>query len=580
MNERLLEPLKYYETTGRAEHERNVTEYFDSLLLKSNLNESENRATAKAYRAEMATVEKLRDKISRRKTLRVFVIIFIVVAVICALVGTYQLFQDNLGWGLGLLLGGILVTVLCIVWLKTKINPDIKHTSERLERHLKKAGELLSQAEAQMAPLNALFDNTDTLRLIEKTMPEFDFDENFTVPNQAFFKQNHDFEGAWDENRSVVDTLSGRFSGNPFLIADNLVHRMGVETYHGTLVISWTETYRDSEGRTHTRHRTQTLYASVTKPKPFYSYHKRLYYGCQAAPDLSFSREPKHSERLSEKERERAVRKGLKKLKKKTEKATKKGGRFQEMANAEFDVLFGAHDRDHEVQFRLMYTPLAQCNTVDLLTSTTGYGDDFNWQKCRRLNILSSEHAQTWDMDTSPAKYYSYDVDIARRNFVAFNMEYFKSVFFDFAPLISVPVYQETPCASLEPLEEYDSHYTAYEHEVIANAIGREKFAHHQTATEVILKTGFLGKEGDYDRVSVTAYSYVAQHRVDFVPTFGGDGRMHAVPVPWVEYLPVENTVEMKVCSAPVSMLEYRKVSGEEKYNGAAFFHGMAGRIL
>ena len=45
----------------------------------------------------------------------------------------------------------------------------------------------------------------------------------------------------------------------------------------------------------------------------------------------------------------------------------KNGGQFQEMANSEFDVLFGANDRDHEVQFRLMYTPLAQRNTVDLI---------------------------------------------------------------------------------------------------------------------------------------------------------------------------------------------------------------------
>ena len=38
MNERLLEPLKYYETEGRATHEQNANAYFDNLVSKSGIN--------------------------------------------------------------------------------------------------------------------------------------------------------------------------------------------------------------------------------------------------------------------------------------------------------------------------------------------------------------------------------------------------------------------------------------------------------------------------------------------------------------------------------------------------------------
>lgn len=43
----------------------------------------------------------------------------------------------------------------------------------------------------------------------------------------------------------------------------------------------------------------------------------------------------------------------------------------------------------------------------------------------------------------------------------------------------------------------------------------------------------------------MTAYSFDAIDRVDYVSVYGGDGRSHAVPVPWVEYVPVERTSEM-----------------------------------
>ena len=115
----------------------------------------------------------------------------------------------------------------------------------------------------------------------------------------------------------------------------------------------------------------------------------------------------------------------------------------------------------------------------------------------------------------------------------------------------------------------------------MANAMGAERFAHPQTATEVILKTRLLEKEGDNDRVSVTALSFAAENREDFIPVLGGDGRMHAVPVPWVEYIPVENSGEISIRRVPASMLECQKLRHEGKISAEEiFFHGMAGRVI
>ena len=217
------------------------------------------------------------------------------------------------------------------------------------------------------------------------------------------------------------------------------------------------------------------------------------------------------------------------------------------MTNTEFDVLFNATNRDNEVQFRVMYTPLAQNNPVDLITDQVNYGDDFKFEKIKRLNVITSEHAQKWDMNVSASQYYSYSVDDAKNKFITFNQEFFKSVFFDFAPLMAVPAYLEEPCASLEEIEDYDTNYTYYEHEVMANAIGDNAFMHEDTVTPCILKTSYLGKDGSIDTINVTAKSFYSVERVEFVSVFGGDGRMHAVPVPWLEYIPISKDSSMQI---------------------------------
>ena len=64
------------------------------------------------------------------------------------------------------------------------------------------------------------------------------------------------------------------------------------------------------------------------------------------------------------------------------------------MANRAFEVLFHAVDRDHPIQFRLLFTPLAQEQTVKLLRDREiGYGDDFAFRKSRMMNRSASEKA-------------------------------------------------------------------------------------------------------------------------------------------------------------------------------------------
>lgn len=550
MDQLILEPLKYYNDYAKERHKENLNARFDELVSESKIDVEANRATVKRYDDEMAKVLREDSRLRKYKLGFGLLITLGIIGIITLIVGIYYTGKAPT-LGIGLISGGGVSIFVGFFIAFRVIRRRMREIEKTKAVYAARAAEIKAEAEAQMAPLNRLFSGLDTLKIIEKTMPEVKFDVTYGCSRERELIDKYDYIDMTDEDTSVTDMLSGTLFGNPFLFERYKSFGMGMHTYVGTKTIFWTETYRDSNGNLRQRTRSQVLTATLVKPKPMYHVSTHLGYGSQAAPDLSFSRTESDSDELSEKALAKRIKAGEKKLRRHAEKSAKGGGDFQEMANSEFEVLFGAKNRDHEVQFRLMYTPLAQNNTTDLLRSKDGYGDDFNFIKQGRFNIIKSIHAQGWNMDLSPMRYRSHSVDLSREAYLSFNENYFKSVFFDFAPLMAVPAYQAPPVDSMEkPTENYFSNFTSYEHEALANAIGERVFAHERTATDAILKTSLISSSAGEDRVAVTAYSFAAENRLDFVPTLGGDRRMHLVPVPWIEYIPIKRASEMIVKTA------------------------------
>lgn len=573
MRELSLEPLKFYTGYAKDRHRTLAEEHFESLVRASGIDVGQNRSTVKKYDAECEKIKKLDAKI---KLLKVFFWILIVIGSIGALILLLgiNLLAEGSDEGGGMVIGGSVSSFIGFLISFAVIRPRIKSAEAMKQKHMSTADGLFREALAQMAPLNALFDDQTTHRLIEKTMPEVKFDRLYSNDAERLLIEDFDYLDMTDDNTSVLNALSGTLFENPFLFERYMSHEMGTHTYHGTLVIRWTERRRDGNGRTVTTTRTQTLHASVVKPKPYYFVRTHLGFGSQSAPDLSFTRGESDTDELSDRALARRIKQGEKKLLKKARDAVTRGGSFQEMTNSEFDVLFGATDRDHEVQFRLLFTPLAQNNTVDLLRSKDGFGDDFSFIKRGKFNIVKSKHSESWDMNISAERYCSHSVDISKKTFISFNEEYFKSVFFDLAPIMAIPAYREGPVASMKDPKPYIGCYNQYEHEALANAIGEAAFAHEASATRAILKTSMLEKMGDVDRVSVIASSYRAVNRIDYVPVFGGDGRTHLVPVPWVEYVPVCKSSEMLVKSLGHTDKELRDKGAGLPKRGA-YLHGI-----
>lgn len=509
----IFNPLEEYEKNFKSLHLEKTKELLENLVKQSNIDIEENRKTIKEIE-ETENIKKTKKK--------------------------------KLGWWKFLRVI-LFITLILIPLAIIKINPIIKGIKNDIEELARTKVKLQELATSQMKPLNRLFDKKFCLDLIESVVPNIKFDKNFTLNQERFMVNEFDFKEKTSDDQSTINSLAGCYNENPFLFERRTIQYMGTEIYHGYRTIFWTETYRDSNGRFRTRTRSQTLHATVAKPKPEYTEKVLLSYCCQAGPELSFSREAGNVDEKSERQIERHIKKGEKNLKKLTDKAVKDNQNFVSMSNTEFEVLFNAMNRTNEVQFRTLFTPLAQTNMVDLLLDKEQYGDDFSFIKNKRTSRIISDHSQGRTLVLYPNVFYSNSYDEIEKNFIEKNQKFFEDVYFDFAPLLSIPIYQEKPMKGLEEYPDLNRQYSYKEYEVLANKLDEKLIMHEESKTKQIIKCRTIRSNNDVDKIVVTAHSFDFIQHTDLIPVFGGDGRVHNVPVVWKEYIPIEQETEFNV---------------------------------
>jgi hypothetical protein len=529
------EPIEDYASFFRDEHARNVAEHFEELVRASGVDEQLNIEIVAELRSLEQNVST--SSSSRRwwKAGRIFAIIAAVGLVALAI--TMQSFYYL----------AIAPAIALVVLVFMKINPGISQLNEKVAEFEKLRDAKSDEAWVQMEPLNELYAWDAAAKLFMKTFPLITLDGYLSSERLADLTKNYDLSPAFNEGRSVFITQSGAFKDNPFVIARYKEHWMGSKTYVGSIVIQWVESVRDAQGNWQNVQRTQTLTASVVKPFPEYQVRTTIIYGHEIAPNLSFTRAPSKLSGLEEGfMNNRRKESAIKKIEKKARKDIKTGsGELTVMSNKEFEALFNATDRDHEVEFRLLFTPLAQQEMVKLLNDkNVGFGDDFTFYKEGMVNFVEPNHLASVELDASPNRFKSQELAAARAFFNDFHNRYFKSMYFGFAPLWTIPMYREKRTMSLRSERSSDSSF--WEHEGIANAMGQEHFRHPESVTENILKTSASGS-GSTKNVTVTAHGYEGIPRTDIIPMLGGDGNMHPVPVHWIQYIAVSQSSTMVV---------------------------------
>lgn len=541
-------PLNQYAKEFKEKHNENVTVFLEELIERSKVDVEQNKETVKKIKKLEADKNQLLKVIKSKKNLRIFLVIISIVFAAISIYSGMQIYQLGLAWlYISLMALSIVLIGVFIFLIRAKINPKIKELIASKSVVEDKLKALYEEAWKQMDALNDLFYENMAKELFQKTIPLIKLDKMFDSKRLDYMVNKFGLPAIGDINRSTLFVQSGEINGNPFYICDDLVHKLGTETYSGSITIHWTTT-STVNGKRVTNHHSQVLTATVSKPCPRYSEEPYLVYANDAAPDLIFSRQDSDAEHMSEKQIDKMVTKDIKKLSKKSEKSIVKGETYTVLSNSEFEVLFGATNRNHEVQFRLLFTPLAQRELLALMKEKEiGYGDNFDFVKEKKINKVYPEHLRAFEFEMSPNHFRSYDIDQIKERFISYNNDYFKRVYFAFAPILAIPLYQHTMPQEYIYKDLYDSYVSFYEHERVVNKMNETAFKHPLSTTKNILKTRIVKSGEDKDIISVTAYGYRTESRTDYVSKMGGDGRLHTIPVRWTEYLPVDNTTKVEV---------------------------------
>lgn len=540
------QPLDEYKNRYLELHRSNISEFFENCIKLGNIDEQTNKKTVEQINQRKVKLTKTGSSLNKKRTLKTFLIVIIGLAAFIFIIFSFMMYeQPNLQAFLVIAGSGGLAVYLYIL-VKNKITPSIKNLDEAKKLLLEELEALTAEAWGQMKPLVSQFNPAVSARLSEKTYPLIQLDDRFDIERFAYLNQKF---GLWDNVDNNVSTLfvqSGEIKGNPFCFFKTLNHYMSEKTYKGSKTIYWTESYRDSNDKWQTRNRSQTLHASVTRPFPDYYNDTYLVYGNEAAPNLVFKRAKSKANELNEKQLEKHIKSKSKELEKLMRTKISKGENFTIMGNAEFEVLFGATDRNNEVEFRLLFTPMAQREMLNLIKDkNVAWGDNFNFRKHYMLNIIGAEHLKNIDVSGDINNYIDYDLVQMRSKFNNYNNLYFKSIYFAFAPLLAISLYQDHKPHEFIYKDVYKQRFSNFEHERTVNNLENSNFAPSNSVTRNILKTRFVRSGLDNDNVNVTAHGFRGEARTAYVQVWGGDGSYHDVSVNWTEYLSVSKTTNI-----------------------------------
>ena len=537
-----FDPIDFYKGPLKAEYDKNAAEFLNALVRVANIDEAANRKIVAEINRLKKKIEDTQKTLVGFKFLLALCIFLLVAGVVMAIVGIcldLEILTKIL-----LIAIGAVVAIGMVLLIFLVINKKIKNLNSIFEKHQAAYYQALNRGIAMLNPFRQLLTYKDFIRLVNRTTDVIKLDEELKPQKLLMLHSLYNYNYRYNQNVSVCSVQSGDISSNPFIRVKLFATEMVNFTYVGSRTVTWAETYH-SNGRTYTRTVSQTLTATVVKPVPKYYFDSAVIYGNEAAPDLSFTRRPSGVETNStEKQIDNLVKKGEKQLEKLTEKATKQGRGFQALANSEFDVLFGALNRDNEVQYRLLFTPLAQQNMVEIITSKEPYGDDFYFKKDKKLNIVSTLHGKDmFDYDPSIFNQY-YDYDLLKKDFLIYLKNLFGSLYFDLAPILAIPLYQTTDAGLYNP-GEILNHVSTLEAESFVNEMAKVAdlvFRPQEAAEKLILKVNYQNSVGETDIFDVVAYSYQKIPNVTVVPVMANNGRLYDVAVNWFDFIPVNKT--------------------------------------
>lgn len=528
----ILNPVRY-RTDFLKEHASGTETYLNELLEQTGTSLKENQADCQEINALDKVLLKTKRKFSLFKAGMGILLTLLVVLMLTSIGGAYYVFTEP---GISLspaaiysifascilvAVGFLVLIVLTSVFLSKK-SKKFKSTISNFEEVIDTK---IQEAFVKLHDFYRAFNYSQVYSQMQAQIPEIEFLKSADTNFVKYIEKNFDPVYVPSSTSMLVNYKAGYFYKNPFIVGMYKEMNMVPHTYTGSLAISYYTGFGE-----HRRLVSETLHATLVKPKPEYKYIAVNSLYANAVPELEFEKAPVLDYNPAKYD------KYIKQAEKMLAQIEKKNADFTPMSNTEFEALFPATKRSSEQKYRAFFGQVAQQNLVNF-AKTLLSGRNYTYSKSHNTNeVALRELSESFDLN--PLDFVDYDLTSFLSKYQKYAKELSASLYDSFIPYLSNPALLE---GNISKQPEYTKTPSVLEHLALLTKFKNTELLPSEAGIDEYI----LEPLSEYENVC-RVHSFKAVSRVDYVVVNAGDGP-HQVPVNWTEYIPVFEELRYEV---------------------------------
>ena len=515
-----LDVLKFYEQDVKPAIEKNSNEYIQNLIKTADFNHDSVSKFENSIAKDSKQIDAYNKRIINKSWFGGLLWFFLIAAITTIALSIFFMVyyhSDKLIPIILISVSVVLITILILCFVK-------RHKENKIIRPvIQSRDKSINLAKRELSTITRLISKKECLGLLEKSFPQLMINDTFTNIDTNLWKdvlKDH-------EASSVYSEIHGTAHSSPFLFLTTKRIEIVPHVYTGTTTV--TVTRRQMNPTTKNWETTATVHvvsASITRPKPAFNCHSKLYFKTKLYPELEyFNSEPFTRESQVKNFYER-----------------NKGQRLME--NREFDLLFPCK-RNNEIQFKATFQMYAQEQIVELIKKNAinklemeKVGDIvevkcINDLTCARINLFGES-------------FLDYSIDRITKNFNITMCLIMSGLYTYFAPLFAISLYQnEKYQIDSEKLSKSNPNAIKFNLENFFNSndFFDPKYFHPSTSHivfDAIPKFQIISNTKSYTIASMDSYSFSSTPRIHYETVFAY-GQSVQVPIHWDEYNEIHN---------------------------------------
>ena len=515
-----LDVLKFYEQDVKPAIEKNSNEYIQNLIKTADFNHDSVSKFENSIAKDSKQIDAYNKRIINKSWFGGLLWFFLIAAITTIALSIFFMIyyhSDKLIPIILISVSVVLIAILILCFVK-------RHKENKIIRPIiQSRDKSINLAKRELSTITRLISKKECLGLLEKSFPQLMINDTFTNVDTNLWKdvlKDH-------EASSVYSEIHGTAHSSPFLFLTTKRIEIVPHVYTGTTTV--TVTRRQMNPTTKNWETTATVHvvsASITRPKPAFNCHSKLYFKTKLYPELEyFNSEPFTRESQVKNFYER-----------------NKGQRLME--NREFDLLFPCK-RNNEIQFKATFQMYAQEQIVELIKKNAinklemeKVGDIvevkcINDLTCARINLFGES-------------FLDYSIDRITKNFNITMCLIMSGLYTYFAPLFAISLYQnEKYQIDSEKLSKSNPNAIKFNLENFFNSndFFDPKYFHPSTSHivfDAIPKFQIISNTKSYTIASMDSYSFSSTPRIHYETVFAY-GQSVQVPIHWDEYNEIHN---------------------------------------